>query len=113
MSDAQLIELLSRLEGTLLLPAIREAGARGLATGSLGAPSTADWLHQWLRVRMSHAKQLVELAHAVDTDVPAVGAALAGGQISRDHAQTIANSVAALPAEVASWVPAAAESQLI
>src|ERR1043165_4860100 len=95
---AQAHSLLARIEGTLLLPLIREADRRGLAK-TLQAPSMAVWLRWLLRVRPTEARGLVKLAHAVEADVPAVGQALAAGRINRGQAQTISTAVAALPDE--------------
>jgi len=82
---AQAHALVARIEGTLLLPLIREADRRGLAKASQ-APSTTVWLRWLLRVRPAEARGLVRLAHAVEAEVQAVGLALAAGEINRAHA---------------------------
>src|SRR6266540_3948493 len=104
--------LLARITGTLVLPLIREADARG-AHQEHDAPSTAEWVRYLLRVPHRQAKQLVALARAVDTDLTATGAALAAGRISVDHAQVITDSLAALPAQAEGWVADAAEEHLL
>src|SRR6266545_2619883 len=100
--------LLARITGTLVLPLIREADSRG-AHQEYDAASTAEWVRYLLRIPNRQAKQLVALARTVDTDLTATAAALAAGRISVEHAQAIAESVAALPAEAQPWVADAAE----
>src|SRR6266511_885940 len=68
--------LLARITGTLVLPLIREADSRG-ACQEHDAASTAEWVRYLLRIPHRQAKQLVELAWAVDTDLTATAAALA------------------------------------
>src|SRR6266540_2426880 len=104
--------LLARITGTLVLPLIREADSRG-AHREYDAASTADWVRYLLRIPTRQAKQLTGLARAVDGDATATGAALAAGRISLDHAQVIADSLAALPAEAQGWVADAAEEHLL
>src|SRR6266542_3183821 len=104
--------LLARITGTLVLPLIREADARG-AHREYDAASTADWVRYLLRIPARHAKQLTGLARTVDGDATATGTALAAGRISLDHAQVIADSLAALPAQAEGWVTAAAEEHLL
>src|SRR6266511_3173285 len=104
--------LLARISGTLVLPLIREADGRG-ACQEYDAASTAEWVRYLLRIPNRQAKQLVELARAVEGDLTATGAALAAGRISVDHAQVIAESVAALPAQAEGWVADAAEQHLL
>ncbi len=104
--------LLARITGTLVLPLIREADSRG-ACQEYDAASTAEWVRYLLRIPHRQAKQLVELARAVDTDLTATGAALAAGRISADHAQVIAESVAGLPDQVEAGVADAAEEHLL
>src|SRR6266511_1020542 len=104
--------LLARITGTLVLPLIREADARG-ACQEYDAASTADWVRYLLRIPTRQAKQLTGLARTVDGDAAATGTALAAGRISLDHAQVIADSLAALPAQAEGWVTAAAEEHLL
>jgi len=104
--------LLGRVVGSLVLPLVREADRRDLA-GVFGAGSTAGWVRHQLRVTLGEARQLVNLAEAVEGDLAATGQALAEGRISPEHAQVIARSVADLPDEAADWVPAAAEQELL
>src|SRR6266545_8272163 len=104
--------LLARISGTLVLPLIREADSRG-ACQEHDAASTADWVRYLLRIPHRQAKQLVALARAVDGDAAATGTALAAGRISVDHAQVIADSLAALPDQAEGWVAAAAEEHLL
>jgi hypothetical protein len=105
--------LLARVMGSIVLPLVREADRRGLAA-ALDAGSTAGWVRDLLRVTLSQARQTVDLAKAVvDGDLAATGQALADGQISAEHAQVIARSVADLPDEAQPWVPAAAEQELL
>src|SRR6266545_2735157 len=104
--------LLARITGTLVLPLIREADARG-AHHEYDAPSTAEWIRYLLRIPARQAKQLIGLARAVEGDATATGAALAAGRISLDHAQVIADSLAALPEQAEGWVADAAEEHLL
>src|SRR6266545_6937836 len=104
--------LLARITGTLVLPLIREADSRG-AHQEYDAASTAEWVRYLLRIPNRQAKQLVALARTVDTDLTATAAALAAGRISVEHAQAIAESVAALPAEAQAGVADAAEEHLL
>src|SRR6266498_3627529 len=90
--------LLARITGTLVLPLIREADSRG-ACQEYDAASTADWVRYLLRIPARQAKQLIGLARAVEGDATATGTSLAAGRISVEHAQVIADSLAALPAE--------------
>src|SRR5215475_650711 len=105
--------LLARVMGSIVLPLVAEADRRDLAA-ALGAGSTAGWVRDLLRVTLGQARQMVDLARAVvDGGLAATGQALAGGQISAEHAQVIARSVAELPDEAEAWVPAAAEQELL
>ncbi|HSV67380.1 MAG TPA: DUF222 domain-containing protein [Mycobacteriales bacterium] len=119
LTDAQVDELLvgvfrqvSRLTGVLVLPLVREADTRGLAKEH-DAPSTAAWLRDHLRLRPGEAGRLLRLAHQLDRELPATAAALAEGDISRDHAQVIADAVRALPAETPAATRVAAERALV
>src|SRR6266511_2368765 len=104
--------LLARITGTLVLPLIREADSRG-ACQEYDAASTADWVRYLLRVPARQAKQLIGLARAVEGDATATGTALAAGRISAEHAQVIAESLAALPEQAEGWVTDAAEEHLL
>src|SRR6266498_4030888 len=104
--------LLARITGTLVLPLIREADGRG-AHREYDAANTAAWVRYLLRIPARQAKQLTGLARTVDGDATATGTALAAGRISLDHAQVIADSLAALPAQAEGWVTAAAEEHLL
>src|SRR5215470_14284424 len=104
--------LLGRVLGSVVLPLVREADRRDLAS-AFGAGSTAGWVRAQLRVTLGEARQLVNLAKAVDGDLASTGQALTEGRISPEHAQVIARSVADLPDEAADWVPAAAEQELL
>src|SRR6266542_6889618 len=104
--------LLARITGTLVLPLIREADGRG-ACQEYDAASTAEWVRYLLRIPHQQAKQLPPLAPPVATDLPDTAAPLAAGRISVDHAQVIADSLAALPDQAEGWVTAAAEEHLL
>jgi hypothetical protein len=108
----QAYSLLGRVMGNLVLPLVREADRRDLAT-AFDAGNTAGWVRDVLRVTSAEARRIVGLAKAVDGDLAATGQALADGRISTEHAQVIARSVAELPEEAAQWVPAAAERDLL
>jgi hypothetical protein len=108
----QAYSLLGRVMGSLVLPLVREADRRDLAT-AFDAGNTAGWVRDVLRVTPAEARRMVGLAKVVDGDLAATGQALADGRISAEHAQVIARSVAELPEDAAEWVPAVAERDLL
>ena len=119
LSDSEVDEVLvrgfrqvSRFTGTVLLPLVREAESRGLASAH-DAPSMTAWLRDSLNVRPGEAGRLVRLARALDGDLPETAAALADGAISVEHAQVVADAVRALPAETPAGVRVAAERELV
>src|SRR5215470_7374130 len=57
--------LLGRVMGTLVLPLVREADRRDLAT-AFDAGNTAGWVRDQLRVTFAEARRIVDLAKAVD-----------------------------------------------
>jgi uncharacterized protein DUF222 len=63
--------------------------------------NTTVWVQYLLRVTRAQARQLVELAKAVDGDLSATGQALTEGRISTEHAHVIAKAVTDLPDEAA------------
>ncbi|MGC5322913.1 DUF222 domain-containing protein [Micromonospora arida] len=74
------------------LTLVRELDGRGTATAQ-GASSTAVWLRDRLRLSVSAARRLVDLAGALDAGAPGVRAALAGGDISVEQARVIGDTV--------------------
>ncbi|HSV64699.1 MAG TPA: DUF222 domain-containing protein [Mycobacteriales bacterium] len=119
LSDAEVDEVLvrgfrqvSRFTGTVLLPLVREAESRGLASAH-DAPDMRAWLRGSLNVRPAEAGRLLRLATALDDDLPETAAALAGGAVSVDHAQVVAEAMRSLPAETPAGVRAAAERELV
>ncbi|GAB3956539.1 hypothetical protein GCM10027614_69090 [Micromonospora vulcania] len=79
------------------LAAVRELDGRGTAV-TQGASSTAVWLRHRLRVGVSTARRLVELAAAVDDAPPGVREALAGGTVNVEQVRVIAETVATVAA---------------
>ncbi|HSV65700.1 MAG TPA: DUF222 domain-containing protein [Mycobacteriales bacterium] len=119
LSDAEVDEVLvrgfrqvGRFTGSVLLPLVREAEVRGLAAAH-DAPDVRAWLRGSLNVRPGEAGRLLRLATALDGDLPETAAALAGGAVSVEHAQVVAEAMRALPAETPAGVRAAAERELV
>ncbi|HSV68413.1 MAG TPA: DUF222 domain-containing protein [Mycobacteriales bacterium] len=119
LSDAQVDDLLvrvhqqvGRLTGNVLLPLVREAESRGLAAAH-DAPSTRAWLRDALLVRPGEAGRLLQLATALDGDLPETAAALSDGAIGVEHARVVAEAIRALPAETPAETRVAAERELI
>ncbi|MFI6781044.1 DUF222 domain-containing protein [Micromonospora sp. NPDC050276] len=83
------------------LAAVRELDGRGTAVAQ-GASSTAVWLRHRLRLDVSAARRLVDLAASVDVAPPAVRAALAAGLVSAEQARVIADTAAT----VSTWAGA-------
>ncbi|MEU7750830.1 DUF222 domain-containing protein [Micromonospora sp. NPDC049171] len=75
------------------LALVREIDGRGTAHAQ-GASSTAVWLRERLRLTISTARRLVDLAAALDTGNPGIRAALANGDITVDQARVIGDTVA-------------------
>ena len=119
LSDAEVDEVLvrgfrqvGRFTGSVLLPLVREAEARGLAAAH-DAPDMRAWLRDTLNVRPAEAGRLLRLATALDDDLPETATALSEGAVSVEHAQVIAEAMRALPAETPAGVRAAAERELV
>ncbi|MET8466690.1 DUF222 domain-containing protein, partial [Micromonospora zamorensis] len=74
------------------LALVRELDGRGTGT-TQGASSTVVWLRDRLRLSVSAARRLVDLAGALDTGAPGVRAALASGDISVEQARVIGDTV--------------------
>ncbi|WP_433651804.1 DUF222 domain-containing protein [Micromonospora zamorensis] len=74
------------------LALVRELDGRGTGTAQ-GASSTVVWLRDRLRLSVSAARRLVDLADALDTGAPGVRAALASGDISVEQARVIGDAV--------------------
>ncbi|WP_433554625.1 DUF222 domain-containing protein [Micromonospora zamorensis] len=77
------------------LALVRELDGRGAATAQ-GASSSAVWLRERLRLGISAARRLVDLASALDAGAPGVRAALASGDISVEQARVIGDTVSAV-----------------
>jgi len=91
---------------------VREADGRGLAARQ-GAPSTADLLRHRLRIAPGAARARVRLAAALAGELPALGAALAAGQLNPDHARLIHRTLTGLPDHLSGPVRAQAETFLV
>ncbi|MGQ5260010.1 DUF222 domain-containing protein [Micromonospora sp. ZYX-F-536] len=79
------------------LAAVRELDGRGTAMAQ-GASSTAVWLRDRLRLSVSAARRLVDLAASVDAAPPGVRDALASGAVSGEQVRVIADAVATVSA---------------
>ncbi|WP_433317156.1 DUF222 domain-containing protein [Micromonospora sp. CA-269861] len=75
------------------LAVVRELDGRGTPVAQ-GAASTAVWLRHRLRLDISAARRLVDLAASVDAAPPAVREALAAGLVSTEQARVIADTAA-------------------
>ncbi|MET8549482.1 HNH endonuclease signature motif containing protein [Micromonospora zamorensis] len=74
------------------LSLVRELDGRGTATAQ-GAPSTAVWLRDRLRLGVGAARRLVELAATLDAAPAGVRDALAGGAVDVEQVRVIAETV--------------------
>ncbi|WP_430501054.1 DUF222 domain-containing protein [Micromonospora trifolii] len=88
---------LERRLAAVRLALVREVDGRGTAV-TQGASSTAVWLRDRLRVNVSAARRLVDLAGALDAGAPGVRWALASGDISVEQAGVIGETVGAVHA---------------
>ncbi|WP_328849236.1 HNH endonuclease signature motif containing protein [Micromonospora zamorensis] len=77
---------------------VREVDSRGLAVAQ-GASSTSVWLRERLRLSSRSARQLVQLAAAVDAAPQAVRDALLSGAMTVEQGRVVAETIAALPPE--------------
>ncbi|GIH04236.1 hypothetical protein Rhe02_23030 [Rhizocola hellebori] len=117
MSDNELSDELVHLWATeqavaaRRLGVIREIDGRDLARRD-GATSVAVWLRDKLRIAVSSARQMLALAHALDSSCRATATALADGVVNQQQAQVIANAVTGL-AEHGPAVQAKAEQALL
>jgi hypothetical protein len=75
------------------LALVREIDGRGLATAA-GASSTGAWLRERLRMGVTFARRLIELAGSLDRGPVIVRDALVDGSITVEQAQIIAQAVA-------------------
>jgi Domain of unknown function (DUF222) len=96
----------------LQLRCVREMDGRNVAAAQ-GATSTAALLRARLRISPGDAHARVDLAAAIDGDCAAVGAALADGTISMDHAQTIVRAIRRLPKDTPAEQVRRAEELLV
>ncbi|MBM7492012.1 hypothetical protein JOD64_003234 [Micromonospora luteifusca] len=104
--------VLAQRLATVQLGLVRELDARGLAVAQ-GASSTAVWLRERLRITGRSARQLVQLAAAVDAAPPAVREALLSGVITVEQGRVVAETIAALPVEAGPTVADKATELLI
>ncbi|MET7960246.1 HNH endonuclease signature motif containing protein [Micromonospora zamorensis] len=77
---------------------VHEVDSRGLAVAQ-GASSTSIWLRERLRLSSRSARQLVQLAAAVDAAPQAVRDALLSGAMTVEQGRVVAETIAALPLE--------------
>ncbi|MBA3798360.1 MAG: DUF222 domain-containing protein [Geodermatophilaceae bacterium] len=117
-SDAELVEdvaatlkLRAQIDA-LLLRQLAEVDSRGIPTRR-GCPSTRAWLRSAHRIAPSEASALVRTALSLRDDLPAVGAALAAGELSLAQAQVCVHAIADLPAETSVAKKPEAEATMI
>ncbi|MET8229587.1 DUF222 domain-containing protein [Micromonospora sp. NPDC005298] len=94
------------------LALVRELDTRGLAVEQ-GATSTAVWLRDRLRLTSRSARQMVQLAATIDAAPATVRDALLDGTITLEQGRVVAETIAALPAEVGPEVADKATELLI
>jgi len=103
-SDRELVEdvretlALRAQVDALLLAQVAEVDSRGIAARR-GCPSTRAWLRSAHRIAAGEASVLVKTATALRGELPGVGAALAGGELSLAQAQVCVTAIADLPAQ--------------
>ncbi|MFG1896277.1 DUF222 domain-containing protein [Micromonospora zamorensis] len=90
--------MLAQRLAAVQLGLVREVDSRGLA-GAQGASSTSVWLRERLRLSSRSARQLVQLAAAVDAAPQAVRDALLRGAMTVEQGRVVAETIAALPPE--------------
>ncbi|HCT79129.1 MAG TPA: HNH endonuclease, partial [Micromonosporaceae bacterium] len=118
MTDGELSSSLTRVfaeEQALAaqrLALVREIDGRGLPSRE-GATSTIAWLRDSLRISVRSARQMVELAKALDASLPSTGQALADGVVNEEQALVIARAVTGLAGHADSEAQAKAEDFLV
>ncbi|WP_439937217.1 DUF222 domain-containing protein [Nocardia sp. N13] len=105
-----LTEARSQLD-SVLMEVLRHAETVGTGSES-GATSATNWWSHQTRTTRAEAHRLARLAAALEEHEP-VATALAAGELRSDQARVVVDAVDALPADVAAWVPAAAEAFLL
>ncbi len=90
------IESLRSLLDAVLVEVVTEIDATGAAKAA-GWASTADFLTALTGGRKGSGKALTRLAHAVSTDHPRLGQAMAAGTLSRTQALVILDALDRLP----------------
>ena len=91
------LALRAQIDG-LLLTQLAEVEARGIPARR-GCPPTRAWLRAAHRIGPGEASDLVKTALSLRDDLPAVGAALAAGEMSLAQAQVCVHAIADLPSE--------------
>ena len=118
LTDAELVaavgavHVLEQQLAAAKLRLVRELDGRGVAVAQ-GASSTVVWLRQRLRMSVSAARRLVELASALGSGPAVLGEALSAGDVNVEQAQAIAASVTALPTEAGPEVAEKAATVLV
>jgi len=105
-----LTEARSQLD-SVLMEVLRHAETVGTGSES-GATSATNWWAHTTRTTRAEAHRFSRLAAALE-DHDTVATALAAGEVRTDQARVVVDAVDALPGDVESWVPAAAESFLL
>ena len=93
------VQVLEQRLAGLKLRLVREVDSLGVPQKQ-GASSTVSWLRDRHRVSGGAAKRSVDLARALDRDVPAVAEALDAGAVNVEQARIIAATVDRVPGTV-------------
>ncbi len=112
VDDVREILALRAQVDALLLAQIAEVDSRGIPARR-GCPSTRAWLRSAHRIAPGEASGLVRSAVSLRDELPAVGAALAAGEVSLAQAQVCVHAIAELPAETAVAKKPQAEATMI
>jgi hypothetical protein len=102
------VQVLEQRLAGLKLHLVREVDSLDVP-GKQGAASMVSWLRDRHRVSGGSAKRTVDLARALDAEVPTVGAALDAGAVNVEQARIIAATVGRVPGRV----KAEAETSLV
>jgi Domain of unknown function (DUF222) len=97
--SVDLLHRISQQATGLLLAAVGQAVVQGVPAAE-GASSLTAWLTGRLRISGGEAARLAKLATAVQSNLPALGAALTAGEVNLEQARVIAARVADVPPDV-------------
>ncbi len=111
-ADVTAIERLARRVDAARLAAVAAVDAAGVGEGS-GMSATAAWLAKATKADGAAAAREVGLARDLDRGLSATREALAGGEVSAEHATVIAKAVRDLPADLTVAERAQVEADLV